>query len=140
MQYAEHGGIEDVITPESLRPERIQKLGYTVDSVLEFDPRTQRSIAPVGKTTILPLEDWSVPAPGSQEAEDWEPGRWFVITKEPGGSALFELAESSLKPIVFLDEPENLRGARKNLLEAATEIYERHGTADSPPVAEFFWT
>jgi transcription-repair coupling factor (superfamily II helicase) len=138
-QFAVRGGIVDVFSPEALRPVRIELLGDTVESVREFDPRTQRSIAPVVKTTILPLAEWSVPAPGSKEAEDWEPESWYGGSKEPGGSALFELAESSLKPIVFLDEPETLRETRKKLLEAATENYERHGQANSPVVGDYFW-
>jgi transcription-repair coupling factor (superfamily II helicase) len=139
-QFAVRGGIVDVFSPEALRPVRIELLGDTVESVREFDPRTQRSIAPVVKTTILPLAEWSVPAPGSREAEEWEPAEWSGATEDPGGSALFELAESSLKPIVFLDEPENLREARKKLLETATENYERHGRANARLVSDFFWT
>jgi transcription-repair coupling factor (superfamily II helicase) len=138
-QFAIRGGIVDVFSPEALRPVRIELLGDTVESVREFDPRTQRSIAPVVKTTILPLTEWSVPAPGSHEAEEWEPGRWIGATKEPGGSSLFELAESSLKPIAFLDEPETLRDTRKQILETATENYERHGQANAPLVSDFFW-
>src|SRR5260370_23782148 len=61
-------------------------------------------------------------------------------TSEAGGSALFELAESSLKPIVFLDEPLALREAAKKLQEAATENYERHGHANSPEVSHYFWS
>ena len=139
-QFAVRGGIVDVFSPEALRPVRIELLGDTVESVREFDPRTQRSIAPVVRTTILPLAEWSVPAPGSREAEEWEPGSWLGVIKEPGGSALFELAESSLKPMVFLDEPEMLRETRKKLLEDANENYERHGRANSPVVPELFWT
>ncbi len=138
-QFAVRGGIIDVFSPEAPRPARIELLGDTVESVREFDPRTQRSIAPVVRTTILPLAEWSVPAPGSQEAEDWQPGGWLAGTEEPGGSALFELAESSLKPIVFQDEPETLRETRKTLLDAATENYERHGQANAPTVSDYFW-
>src|ERR1700723_2684764 len=139
-QFAVRGGIIDVFSPEALRPVRIELLGDTVESVREFDPRTQRSVAPVNKTTILPLTEWSVPAPGSREAEEWEPGRWMGATSEAGGSALLELAESSLKPIVFLDEPVALREAGKKLQEAATENYERHGHANSPEVSHYFWS
>src|ERR1700720_788980 len=91
-QFAVRGGIIDVFSPESQRPVRIELLGDTVESVREFDPRTQRSIAPVVRTTLLPLTEWQVPAPGSREAEEWEPGRWMGSTREAGGSALFELA------------------------------------------------
>jgi len=138
-QFAVRGGIIDVFSPETLRPVRIELLGDTVESVREFDPRTQRSIAPVVKTTILPLAEWSLPAPGTAEAQSWEPAGWFGAFKEPGPGALFELAESSLKPLVFLDEPETLRETRKELFEAATENYERHGQANAPLVADFFW-
>ena len=81
-QFAVRGGIVDVFSPEALRPVRIELLGDTVESVREFDPRTQRSISPVVRTTILPLAEWSVPAPGSREAEEWEPGGWYGTTKE----------------------------------------------------------
>lgn len=139
-QFAVRGGIIDVFSPEAARPVRIELLGDTVESVREFDPRTQRSIAPVNRTTILPLAEWSVPAPGSREAEEWEPGSWAGARKEAGGTALLELAESSLKPVVFLDEPEALHESAKKLLEEATENYERHGRADSPEVRHYFWT
>jgi transcription-repair coupling factor (superfamily II helicase) len=139
-QFAVRGGIVDVFSPEALRPVRIELLGDTVESVREFDPRTQRSISPVVRTTILPLTEWSVPAPGSEEAVEWEFGDWFGGGREARGSSLFELAESSLKPVVFLDEPETLRETRKSFLEAATENYERHGRANSPEVSEFFWS
>src|SRR5450432_4551211 len=67
-QFAVRGGIVDVFSPESPRPVRIELLGDTIESVREFDPRTQRSISPVTKTTILPLAEWSIPLPGSDEA------------------------------------------------------------------------
>ena len=105
----------------------------------EFDPRTQRSISPVVRTTDLPLAEWSVPAPGSREAEESKPGGWCGTTKEAAVASLFELAESSLKPIVFVDEPETLRETRKKMLEAATENYERHGQANAPLVSDLFW-
>src|SRR6201997_5404355 len=99
-QFAVRGGIVDVFSPETPRPVRVELLGDTVEAVRALDPRTQRSIAPVVNTTILPLTEWSVPAPGTREAQDWEPTGWFGAVREPGGSSLFELAESSLKPIV----------------------------------------
>src|SRR5438270_780963 len=66
-QFAVRGGIVDAFSPESPRPVRIELLGDTVESVREFDPRTQRSIAPVVRTTLLPLTEWSVPLPERSE-------------------------------------------------------------------------
>lgn len=141
-QFAVRGGIIDVFSPEAPRPVRIELLGDAVESVREFDPRTQRSIAPVVRTTLLPLTEWSVPAPENRALHDpaaWEAPSYFGPPAEPGPCTLFELAESSLRPIVFLDEPQTLREAAGKHLAAATEIYERHGQANSPAASHYFW-
>jgi transcription-repair coupling factor (superfamily II helicase) len=142
-QFAVRGGIIDVFSPESSRPVRIELLGDTVESVREFDPRTQRSIAPVVRTTLLPLAEWSVPPPdqasGNEEAA-WENPSYFGPRTEAGQSSLFELSESSLRPIVFLDEPAALREAATKHLANAVENYERHAQANAPTADHYFWT
>jgi transcription-repair coupling factor (superfamily II helicase) len=142
-QFAVRGGIIDVFSPESPRPVRIELLGDTVESVREFDPRTQRSIAPVVRTTLLPLAEWSVPPPdqasGNEEAA-WENPSYFGPRTEAGNSSLFELSESSLRPIVFLDEPAALRDAATKHLANAVENYERHAQANAPTAEHYFWT
>ena len=141
-QFAMRGGIVDVFSPEALHPVRIELLGDTVESVREFDPRTQRSISPVQRATLLPLTEWNwsgamsgEPSEGSSQSHTF-----FGPQPEAGQSALFELAESSLRPVVFLDEPQALRAAAEKHLEHATAIYERHGQADAPVVAHYFWS
>ena len=141
-QFAVRGGIIDVFSPEAPRPVRIELLGDTVESVREFDARTQRSIAPVVRTTLLPLTEWAVPGPEDADGEDpvnWEAARAFGLSGELGTASLFELAESSLRPIVFLDEPQTLREAAEQHLAAATEVYERQGRASSSPASHYFW-
>jgi transcription-repair coupling factor (superfamily II helicase) len=141
-QFAVRGGIVDVFSPESPRPVRIELLGDAVESVREFDPRTQRSVSPVVRTTLLPLTEWSVPAAESANSDDaaaWENPSLFGPRGTPGQSALFELAESSLQPIVFLDEPGTLREAATKLLAAATENYERYAQANAPSPEHYFW-
>ncbi|MGB9465547.1 MAG: transcription-repair coupling factor [Candidatus Acidiferrum sp.] len=144
-QFAMRGGIVDVFSAEAPRPVRIELLGDTVESVREFDPRTQRSIAPVQRTTLLPLTEWNVAAlVGASQAHPqntasvWEAASFFGPSEQSGQSSIFELAESSLKPVVFLDEPQNLREAAEEHLAHATEIYERHGSATAPSASHFF--
>jgi transcription-repair coupling factor (superfamily II helicase) len=156
-QFAMRGGIVDVFSAEAPRPVRIELLGDTVESVREFDPRTQRSIAPVQRTTILPLTEWNVAAlVGASQAAaqgasrlasrdssqgpapSWENISFFGPSEQSGQSSLFELAESSLKPVVFLDEPQNLREAAEKHLAHATEVYERQGSASDPAAPHFF--
>jgi len=143
-QFAVRGGIIDVFSPEAMRPVRIELLGDTVESVREFDARTQRSIAPVNRTTLLPLTEWAVQAPESlatNDPVDWEPiCPAFGPPGEAGSASLFELSESSLRPMVFLDEPQALREAAKQHLATATEVYERHGHANSPTPSHYFWS
>ena len=137
------GGIIDVFSPEAPRPVRIELLGDTVESVREFDPRTQRSIAPVQRTTLLPLTEWAVPTPEKADLDadaTWETPPFFGPAGEPGPSALFDLKESSLRPIVFLDEPQMLRETAAKYLASATENYERHGHANSPAASHYFWS
>ncbi|MGH9743330.1 MAG: transcription-repair coupling factor [Candidatus Acidiferrum sp.] len=144
-QFATRGGIVDVFSAEAPRPVRIELLGDTVESVREFDPRTQRSIAPVNRTTLLPLTEWNVAVlagasrtASPSAAPSWEAASFFGPAEQSGQSSLFELAESSLKPVVFLDEPANLREAAEKHLAHATEIYERLGSASAPSALHFF--
>jgi transcription-repair coupling factor (superfamily II helicase) len=142
-QFAVRGGIIDVFSPEASRPVRIELLGDAVESVREFDPRTQRSIAPVVRTTLLPLTEWLVPGPAKTDLNDsacWQAPAFFGPPGEPGSCSLFELSESSLRPIVFLDEPQALHEAATKHLAAATENYERHGQANSPSSSHYFWS
>ena len=144
-QFAQRGGIIDVFSAEAFRPVRIELLGDTVESVREFDPRTQRSIAPVQRTILLPLTEWnaaSLVTAGKIDttgaAASWEMPSFFGPAGEPGQSSLFELAESSLKPVVFLDEPQNIREAAEKHLAHATAVYERYGTATAPSASHYF--
>ena len=144
-QFAVRGGIIDAFSPEAMRPVRIELLGDTVESVREFDPRTQRSIAPVVRTSLLPLSEWSYANSGNGRGlndgdSGWDLPSHFGPASEPGSSALFELAESSLRPIVFLDEAQALRETAAQHLAAATENYERHGRANSPAPDHYFWS
>jgi transcription-repair coupling factor (superfamily II helicase) len=95
------------------------------------------------RTTLLPLTEWSVPEPGRSGGEEeaaWENPSFFGPRSEAGQSALFELSESSLRPLVFLDEPAALRDAAAKHLAQAIENYERHGHANAPPGEHYFWT
>ncbi|HMI52253.1 MAG TPA: transcription-repair coupling factor [Candidatus Saccharimonadales bacterium] len=142
-QFAVRGGIVDVFSPEAQRPVRIELLGDTVESIREFDPRTQRSVAPVGRTTLLPLTEWMLPPreqPDASGAAPWELPSYFGPANEAGPSSLFDLAESSLTPLVFLDETQKIREAATRHLEAATENYERHGQANAPAAHHFVWS
>src|SRR5580704_4934005 len=96
-QFAMRGGIVDVFSAEAPRPVRIELLGDTVESLREFDPRTQRSIAPVQRTTLLPLTEWNVAAlfgATQSPAPSWEATSFFGPSEHSGQSSLFKLAQT----------------------------------------------
>ena len=136
-QFAVRGGIVDIFSPEAPRPVRIELLGDTVESVREFDPRTQRSIAPVNRTTILPLTEWAVALGDGQDA--WALPTYWGPKSATSTRSLFELSPSSLEPVIFLDEPASLRPAVDIFLREATEAYEKLGTANAPDAGTFYW-
>jgi len=136
-QFAVRGGIVDIFSPEAPRPVRLELLGDTVESVREFDPRTQRSIAPVNWTTVLPLTEWAVAQADSAEA--WVLPTYWGPAGVTGTRSLFELTPSSLEPVIFLDEPATLRPAVDASLAEATESYEKLGTANAPDGGTFYW-
>src|ERR1700757_1398511 len=136
-QFAVRGGIVDIFSPEAPRPVRVELLGDTVESVREFDPRTQRSIAPVNWTTILPLTEWAVVQ--GDGAEAWALPTYWGPAGVKATRSLFELTPSSLEPVVFLDEPATLRPVLDALLAEATEAYEKVGMANAPDAGNFYW-
>jgi transcription-repair coupling factor (superfamily II helicase) len=123
-QFAVRGGIVDIFSPEAARPVRVELLGDTVESVREFDPRTQRSIAPVNRTTVLPLTEWAV-AQGDG-AEAWALPTYWGPASVAATKSLFELTPSSLEPVIYVDEPSTLRPAVDAVLAEATEAYKDH--------------
>jgi len=137
-QFAVRGGIVDIFSPEAPRPVRLELLGDTVESVREFDPRTQRSIAPVNRTVVLPLTEWQVPRGAGVEA--WPLPAYWGPAGALGVRSLFELSPSSLEPVIFVDEPEPVSGAVSSFLGEATEAYEKQGSANAPDSATFFWS
>src|SRR5258708_31799494 len=135
-QFAVRDGIVDICSPEAPRPVRIELLGDTVESVREFDARTQRSVAPVVRTTILPLTEWAVPA---EATASWDLPSYWGPKEDAAQHSLLELASSALKPIVFLDESASIFESVRQFLADATETYERHGHTNSPTADHFFW-
>jgi len=136
-QFAVRGGIVDIFSPEAPRPVRVELLGDTVESVREFDPRTQRSIAPVNWTTVLPLTEWAVIQ--GDGADAWAFPTYWGPANIAATRSLFELTPSSLEPVIFLDEPATLRPVVDALVSEATEAYEKLGTANAPEPRTFYW-
>ena len=121
-QYASRGGIVDVFPSEAANPVRIELVGDTVESLREFDPDTQRSIRPVEQLTLPPVNEFLrrrvvYRAEGGQDAGvnggETEGGK-----REIGTQSLFDL---SARPIVILEEPDEIEAIQKKLFDERDE-------------------
>jgi transcription-repair coupling factor (superfamily II helicase) len=59
-EFSTRGGILDVWSPGREAPVRVEFFGDTVDSIREFDPETQLSIAPLQEIEIAPMRELAV--------------------------------------------------------------------------------
>ncbi|HEX2715161.1 MAG TPA: transcription-repair coupling factor, partial [Candidatus Acidoferrales bacterium] len=141
-QFVVRGGIVDVFSPEAPRPVRIEMLGDTVESLREFDPGTQRSVGPLERVTLPPLTEFPrrselverVYARAVARSEgpldedvaqhaDVFPGWEFEAARlEPAEGLLFDLCD---RPIVVLDEPQQLEQTAQEFRARVVEVYER---------------
>ncbi|MGA9048541.1 MAG: transcription-repair coupling factor [Dehalococcoidia bacterium] len=80
--FLKRGGIVDVYPTGRELPVRIEFFGDEVDSIREYDPRTQRSQAQLTSISILPAHDVSVS--GDANILDYLPAKSILILDDPG--------------------------------------------------------
>ncbi len=125
-EYSVRGGILDVYSPESPNPVRIELFGDQIDSIRRFEVESQRSVLKIPECTLLPLTEFQksrallselteqlreagvpsrdLPLPG-ETLPGWE---LLAALVRPRHASLLDLVE---KPLVILDEPEEIRAA-----------------------------
>jgi transcription-repair coupling factor (superfamily II helicase) len=59
-QFTRRGGILDIYSPEAERPVRIEFFGEEIDTIRTFDAETQRSLATLDETLLMPLTETPV--------------------------------------------------------------------------------
>jgi transcription-repair coupling factor (superfamily II helicase) len=56
-EFAVRGGIVDIFPAGEERPVRVEFIGDTIESLRQYDPATQRSVAALDRMVIVPLND-----------------------------------------------------------------------------------
>lgn len=153
-QYAVRGGIVDVFPPEARQPVRIELFGDTVESLREFDASTQRSIGPLERIVLPPMNECPRPAAqlaavaagGSTGAPDpasdpelllpgWE---FRAAALDPPSGSLFDLVPGG---VLLIDELAQLEEVAAKFLERAGEAWrEAREQTDAAGPARFFLT
>src|SRR5206468_8058729 len=75
-EFSMRGGILDVWPPGHDAPVRVEFFGDTVDSIREFDPETQLSIAQLTRVEIAPMRELMVRASDFREWASRARARW----------------------------------------------------------------
>ena len=141
-EYSLRGGILDIFPAEASKPIRIELFGDLIESIRRFEVETQRSVMKIAETTLLPLVEYpksrevlaelaeqvDVPSPGDPFA-GWE---FLVPLVRPRKHSLFSLVE---RPLVVLDEPEQISGAAERLWK---RLEDTDRPFPCPPEANFF--
>ncbi len=121
-QFAVRGGILDVFPPESARPVRVSLLGDTVESIREFDPRTQQSIRRREAVSLFSLQEY--PAGGSGEGV--LPAGWEFEAPGPEwrSATLLDLLPDAA---LLWHEPQSIRQEAERLGQRLEESAARKG-------------
>ena len=157
-EYSVRGGIVDVFPPSNSAPVRIEFFGDEIESIREFDPKSQRSVALVPGCRVVPMRELAVTARDisrwHREAPDhWSEVRFAQALEERlqftangelfnGFEALFPLvvrtrhhlldfvqAEGGSSPTLVLSDWDELREEHREIRERWEESY-RERTAD----------
>ncbi|MGH9484871.1 MAG: CarD family transcriptional regulator, partial [Terriglobales bacterium] len=135
-QFSIRGGLLDVFSPEAPRPVRLELFGDEIESLREFDPATQRSVAPVEQTLLLPLTSLPL-APHLRErlGPAPEPGWEFRIAGLEGFSRyLLDLRE---RPLLIISEPEAVTAELERWWR---RLRERYDAERGPEPESIFFT
>ncbi|HEY9402245.1 MAG TPA: hypothetical protein VIQ24_06100, partial [Pyrinomonadaceae bacterium] len=99
-EFSLRGGILDVWSPGHERPVRVEFFGDTVDSIREFDPETQLSVAQLQQIEIVPMREYAV------GADDFR--LWAELARERWADERY--ARSLRDRTVHADEGETFAG------------------------------
>ncbi len=140
--FAQRGGLIDFFTPGSDAPVRIELFGDEVDTIRNFDVRSQRTIKKVDSVSILPKREVLITSETvekyleklSEDDADFIRHRYLNDPELPGLewlSIMFGLSHGSLfdfitdDTILFFEGRGSLENETEKIIEEATILFER---------------
>ena len=153
-QFSIRGGIIDVWSPDSERPVRLEFFGDTIDSIREFDPETQLSVAHLKEIGIAPMrefcaspkdfKDWAFFARErfsderfarnlkdrtdfADEGETFSGWEFLIALTMPRRTSLFEYLSDA---VFVIDEPAVVEQTLANFYETLARRYREVSEAD----------
>ncbi|HEY0322047.1 MAG TPA: transcription-repair coupling factor [Pyrinomonadaceae bacterium] len=165
-EFSTRGGILDVWSPGRDAPVRVEFFGDTVDSIREFDPETQLSIAPLQEVEIAPMRElavaggdfrlWAERARAHWRDERFEralrdrtvfadegetfPGwEWLMPLVYPRRGSVFDYLKDT---VLVIEEPSGIETHLANVYETLSARYAETDAADELglPPEEYYMT
>ncbi|MBS3767149.1 MAG: transcription-repair coupling factor [Candidatus Cloacimonetes bacterium] len=147
-EFSKRGGILDIFSPQYKNPFRIEFFGDEIESIRTFSAETQRSISSDHDSLIIqPVREFAL----NQLAEEIHPfltqkiaEKGFYDGIEHDMPLLLDNTSSFLKyfskedTLVVCDEAQNYSNIEKNLVEEATEQYEKKLTHAKKEIVPYF--
>ena len=154
-EYSLRGGILDVWSPSRAAPVRVEFFGDTVDSIREFDPETQLSIAQQQSVEIVPMREYAVGADDfrlwaelarerfsedryaralkdrtvhADEGETFAGWEWLISLVHDTKASAFDYLQQ--ETVLVVDEPAALETYLGNSYETLTARYDEMENAD----------
>ncbi|HVB38136.1 MAG TPA: transcription-repair coupling factor, partial [Vicinamibacterales bacterium] len=112
-EFSIRGGIVDLFPAGDARPVRLEFIGDTIESVREYDPATQRSIAERDQVLVVPLKDRFGEGPPA--------GR---LAASALGASIFDYVRRSRSARVLVAEREDVEAQVATFLQGVQRSYD----------------
>jgi transcription-repair coupling factor (superfamily II helicase) len=165
-EFSTRGGILDVWSPGREAPVRVEFFGDTVDSIREFDPETQLSIAPLQEVEIAPMRELAVASGDfrlwaerarahwrderferalldrtvyADEGETFPGWEWLMPLVYPRRGSVFDYLKDS---VLVIEEPSGLETHLASVYDTLAARYSETDSADELglPPEEYYMT
>jgi transcription-repair coupling factor (superfamily II helicase) len=117
-EFAVRGGIVDIFPAGEAQPVRLEFIGDTIESLRQYDPSTQRSVATIDQIVILPLGD---------------------VLADDRGATVFDYLSRAKDVRIVLSERDEIEAQAQKLLDQLHRSYAdlTEGLKASEPAALF---
>ncbi len=119
-QFSQRGGILDIWGMSERFPVRLDYFGNEIESIRQFDPTTQRTIATIDGVTITPSREFIIPKEG-MATDNQEPlDEFFIPVCHPQQATILDYLPKNT--LVVLDNLSNIQMFGEEIEEKALKL------------------
>jgi transcription-repair coupling factor (superfamily II helicase) len=119
-QFSQRGGILDIWPMAERFPVRLDFFGDEVESIRQFDPTTQRTIARVEQVTITPSREFLTPPAQATDAAEEKPDEFFIPLYHAQAATILDYLPKNA--LIVLDNLANIQVFGEEIEEQALKM------------------